>query len=546
MKPEQYIQTARKLADYLAFVQKEDGSFPDRVTYGFTFSALFWLFFNKEKYNKNIDKALNAFNNQDKHDKEFPWEFNNYAILKIIKYYPQYANRLCVDYCKNKGTPVTNWRLLRVVNEAMVKGNITKYTNELKTAIRLITNDGFICDEPNTRSFQYHCFSTFLIGQLYIIIKYKPIGKIFLKSALWIADKILSNGQTLYLGRGQEQIFGYGALLFVLELAYKLTDCSLFSEKATKVLDYLVTFQRDDGSFPLVLRYNDKEHQLTTVNDKPYGWFSYNTLFDYLPFLGYCLTECIRISKISIDKFKHEEFHICQSPDIFYIKKRRYEAVWTIPTSGKGYWNDELPVPLIIKDNPKTPIYGGDPIWTDIYSPGIIPLPYGILNNSVLNKNILLRLYFMIKTRLSHWCYRNYYRRVYNKGIPYFFANQLNYKKTSNGFIGENIWLLYERKFCFEDKNVEIIDTVRVKKKIVFSSFYPINLFFFYCRNIKELDKEFLVLRYQELEIRIEGIKGRILIDEQASPAGRLTWIREDISTQFIDTIERKVKILLK
>lgn len=543
MRIKQYAQIFCKIADYLASVQREDGCFPDRTFYGFTFSILLWLF-DQERYKKNIDRAIESFNNQDKINKEFPWEFNNYAILKIIKYYPQYSNRLSVDYCKNKGTRVTNWRLLRVVNEAIVKGSISKYNKDFKESLMLIADDGFICDEPNTRSFQYHCFSAFLVGELYLITKDKNIGEIFLKATLWIANKILSNGQALYLGRGQEQIFGYGALLFVLELAYKLTDYQFFSEKATKVLDYLATFQRNDGSFPLVLRHNDKEQVLLTTKEKPYGWFSYNTLFDYIPFLGYCLTECIRISKISINKIKYEELNITQNSNkIFNIKKRKYEAVWAIPTQGRGYWNDEMPVPYIIKDIPITPIYGGDPIWTDSYSPALIPLPYGLFNISVLNKNILLKLSW-IRNRLSHWCYRNYYRQISNDNPPYFFANQLRYKNTSSGFRGENLWFQHERTFWFDEEAVEVSDTIVFKKKMKISSFYPVNCFLFPCEI--EKNKNSLIGKSSHFEVRIKEIEGKILVDKQPSPLGQLMWIREDIGNQTKNNIERKIKIILK
>lgn len=545
MRIKQYAQILCKLADYLTSVQRENGDFPDRVNYGFTFSVLLWLF-EQGKYKKNINKAIDAFNNQDKTDKEFPWEFNNYAILKIIKYCPEYTKSLSVDYLKNKGTPVTNWRLLRLVNKARIEGRISKKDLEFKKVLKLTSSEGLICDEPNTRSFQYHCFSVFLMGELSLITKDKDIEEIFLKAALWIANRILSNGQALYLGRGQEQIFGYGALLFVIELAYKLTEHQFFSEKATKVLTYLSTFQRDDGSFPLVLRHNDKEQVLLTVKDKPYGWFSYNTLFDYMPFLGYCLTECIRISETSVNKIKYEGLDITQNSDkIFYIKKRGYEAVWAIPTKGRGYWNDEMPVPYIIKGIPITPIYGGDPIWTDIYSPALIPLPYGIVKTSLLNKRLFFNLSFKIKNRLSHWCYKNYYRQIFDDEIPYFFANQLGYKYTPLGFRGENLWFQHKRNFWFSEEMVQISDTIRFKKEMELSSFYSLNLFLFHC-GIREKNKGLLVAEGPNFEIKIERIEGKILIDEQLSPLGRLIWIREDIGSLVRGVINRRVEICLK
>ena len=66
---------------------------------------------------------------------------------------------------------------------------------------------------------------------------------------------ILSSGDALFIGRGQQHILGYGALIYVLEWfglnhPNEKTDVSL-----ARVKKYVFGFRRADGSFPLRQRH---------------------------------------------------------------------------------------------------------------------------------------------------------------------------------------------------------------------------------------------------------------------------------------------------
>ena len=58
-----------------------------------------------------------------------------------------------------------------------------------------------------------------------------------------------------------------------------------------KLVNKVLKFQKEDGFIPLVLRSNNPENDKESFSNssKPSGWYSYNSSFDYLPFLSYCL-----------------------------------------------------------------------------------------------------------------------------------------------------------------------------------------------------------------------------------------------------------------
>jgi hypothetical protein len=551
---EKYYQgIINKLNRFLTSIQKEDGSYPGVTNYGYTFSALFWSYCGIEEHKEYAEKALKAHVAQDKDYFDYHWEFNNYALLKLKEREPSLITS--VPWQRNKGTQVTNWRLIRIVNAYRATNKKYYLLRLIPVLLGKISNDGLIRDEKSlrshTRSFQYHTFSAVLIGELFILSNLKIIGELFLKATHFIAEKIMENGRTLYLGRGQEQIFGYSALLYCLELAYKLTHEKKFTEKTINILTLLKSFQREDGSFPLVLNGEEFKSGLLSSDDKPLGWYSYNTPFDYLPFMGVYFCEALNLCK------QENISHSLELPPVNEKAKKEikrglcvnYEYCYAIPTGGKGYYSDEMPIPFIVskKNSEITPIYGGDPIWTEYYTPSCIPLPYGLVDQVFLKKNKFFQWCFNKKIKLSHWCYRYYYQQISNGDLLYFFANQLKYKNTLYGFTGENHWIRHERRFFFEEDRVEILDTIKLKKRMKFVSLYPVNFFLLPCK-IENDRKNLGVLRCEDSNfiVKIEGIEGKILIGEQPSPFGKLIWIREDTVNLTNDIVQRRIEIYLK
>ena len=555
-KKKYYREIIEKLDKFLISIQKDDGTYPGKTNYGYTFSALFWSYCGIREHSKYIERALGAYFRQDKNYFDYPWEFNNYALLKLKEKAPFLA--LSVPWWCNKGTKVTNWRILRIINAYRATKKKYYLLKLIPTLFRKISKDGLIIDERSlrscSRSFQYHTFSTALLGELFVLSKIKIIGKLFLKATFFITDKIMRNGRALYLGRGQEQIFGYSALLYCLELAYKLTHIREFNKKVLDVLSLLRTFQRKNGSFPLVLNEEEFKEGLLSSNERPLGWYSYNTPFDYLPFTGVYLYESFELYKakdarpiLDLSKINKEIKKIKEKKkEIIKESCDTYEYCYALPTGGKGYYSDEMPFPFIVtKDGREiTPIYGGDPIWVKDYTPSSIPLPWGIIEQKFIEKHKLFKWCFFLNIKLSHWGYRNYYQNNRNNNVPYFFANQLKYQTTPSGFIGKNPWIWHERDFHFDKDKIKIVDIIKLKRVINFLSFYPVNLFLFSCKIEKDKNK-LKLLNSNELNfhIKVKGIQNKIIVSKQKSPLGSLIWVKEDIKILNKDTIKREIEI---
>lgn len=323
-------------------------------------------------------KLLSAYELLDKNDSQFHWEFNNYALLD---YYQHSHDKTVETYLKPlhfKNTPCTNWTLLRS-NSRLKSGIDTDIAiSEAKEKIvKFQLPSGLILDDPGVKSFQYHCFSMAMIGEIYEQTDDSYFFDSFIRGVEFIRHFILSNGEALYIGRGQNQSFGYGALIYILALAYRYTQDRTLLGDIDLVLVFLSIFQREDGSFPLVMNNLEKEiPQVVDMRDPQFaGWYPYNNYFDYLPFMGFFLAKASTILS-NLDKSElcykaREPYH-----DNEFVKTvtEYYEAVLSRPG---GYWSNDLPIPYIIADSKNiTPCYGGEQFQSSLYNLKGIPLPF--------------------------------------------------------------------------------------------------------------------------------------------------------------------------
>ena len=235
-------------------------------------------------------KARTCLLRQDTADPNYSWEFVVMALQK--------AKRLCIDPTfdwpldvhRAKGTRMFNWFLLRQVNRDWFSCSSEWTLVKLRLARWIYTKpDGLILDEFRTRSLQYHAFCLYLLCDL---VEQHPNARFL---AEWLVQGVryslqhaLSNGVSLWIGRGQEQIFGYGALAYACEFVHARLE-ALPDNKLDAIQRRILAFQREDGSFPLVLREQDAEAPWPMREPLPPGWYGYNVLGDYLPFLGHAL-----------------------------------------------------------------------------------------------------------------------------------------------------------------------------------------------------------------------------------------------------------------
>lgn len=291
-----YYESAVKLVGHLNSKLVNE-LYPDQTTWGYAFSLLAALEINKDLQNDEFaKKALDSLVTQDKASSNYSWEFVVYALHRSKKICSD-SSLINYSYAE-KGTRMVNWTLLRQLNRINHGKDSFRVGPILRAIKHFFTQDtGQILDELKTRSLQYHAFCLFVLAEL-DQTGYHPLVKEWLISGCRFAcSMILKNGTALYIGRGQEQIFGYGSLIFALEYAnskYKLA----IESKVDHIWCYLQGFQREDGSFPLVLIPHQLEKpNVSFIKDKPHGWFGYNTLYDYQPFLAYCLARADKFKK---------------------------------------------------------------------------------------------------------------------------------------------------------------------------------------------------------------------------------------------------------
>ncbi len=381
------------IAGYLDRVIREHKGFPARSFYGESFS--YWLFsLSGERYRESLDNLVLAYVSKDKEAPNFHWEFNKYAWISVLNIVGNSESEIkdLVFPLRFKGTPATNWMLLRCCTQILANADDTQ---ALQDARKILSDyqspSGLIKDEVGVRSLQYHCFSSILAAEISMQCNDAVLRDRFIKSANFIENIVLRTGDALYVGRGQQQSFGYGAIIYLLALAGYLTKGLRYIRKMELCIAFLTDFQRQDGSFPLVLNgVEDGFPASAALADPLYsGWYAYNNYFDYLPFLGVMLAKAENVLSAMIDKHKeifvdsptntHENESRYQDADFLVVHRSGYEAVLARTGGhwkGGGLWTNDLPMPYVVCRGKRiTPSYGGEQYGRTLFGTRGIPLP---------------------------------------------------------------------------------------------------------------------------------------------------------------------------
>jgi len=170
---------------------------------------------------------------------------------------------------------------------------------ELLVVRHWFSRDGLIEDQRGAYTMQYHAFCLSVLGEiLHGPLKDDSILSVWFRDSIEaFSQLVLPGGQCNYLGRGSLQSFGYAAACLAFAHAYRLFKVPHYLEKLGQIFNYLRSFQRGNGSLPLVLR-EGKEGDPTTMdlsNPEFCGWWSYNNFYDYLPFTGGILARTAHI-----------------------------------------------------------------------------------------------------------------------------------------------------------------------------------------------------------------------------------------------------------
>ncbi|MRS01742.1 hypothetical protein EG832_00705 [bacterium] len=352
------------------------GAFPGRTFYGETFTLALFALSGIETQVKS-GCMLERYERMDRSAPEFHWEFNNYALLIYRDLTGDSRVDRLVFPLRMKGTTCTNWTLLRFVSECLADGDHKKLAGE---ACQLLNNrqlpSGLILDDKQVKSFQYHCFSAAMIYELYLLTGDFLLRDRFLRAVVFIRRFILNNGEALYIGRGQNQSFGYGTLIYILACAYKLTRDATLLDQLELVVSYLKSYRREHGNFPLVIGGGEKRipEAVSLIDPEFAGWYPYNNYYDYLPFLGFFLAKAAAVLESNVigpvQRYSAGDYN---DPDFRIVRRNKYTAVLSRPG---GYWTNYLAIPYVMGSERLMPCYGGEQFQDSLYDERMLGLPY--------------------------------------------------------------------------------------------------------------------------------------------------------------------------
>ncbi len=455
LRREQYRSAARDIARYLAARQRRDGGFPGPDSYGVACSLWLWSHFGVE-FARELDRAWRRLKASPP---KTHGELNIYALLHCRERLGSGPVDALARRLRFGRRHSANWMLLRSVCRAQQGGFLSSARSlaEARAVLLRYARGGHICDRPKVRSFAYHAFCGALLADLWRELGAAWVGKAVVGAARFLAPFVLPNGDALYIGRGQQQIFGYGALLYLLEAAAQLSGDRSFEEVAGRVLRRVLRFQRRDGSFPLVLREGEEAEPWEPDASRP-GWYSYQRYADYLPFLGCMLLKAAEVDLARASVSEAEP----RSPHFLIHDSSRYTAVVAVPGGAPA---NDLPFPYVCLDGESVfPCYGGE---GDTIAAEAVPLPYGVLPSS----------------------------RVYS------FRDRLRYRLQGTQLIGGSRLVRHVRSFRFEEEGFGCTDSLSFRRPCEFESFVALNFLF---RALRPLDGSSFETWHRDVRARLE------------------------------------------
>jgi hypothetical protein len=432
LRREQYRAAARRIARYLAERQRQDGGFPGPDSYGVACSLWLWSHFGVE-FARQLGRAWQRLKADPP---KTHGEFNIYALLHCRERLGAGAVDALLRQLRFGGRHSANWALLRAVCRARQGPFLApgRSRAEARAVLLRYARRGLIHDRPNVRSFGYHAFCGALLAELWRECGARWMGRAAVDAARFLAPFVLPNGDALYVGRGQQQIFGYGALLHLLEAGAQLTGDCAFEQLAEQVLARVLRFQHRDGSLPLVLREGEEGEPWQPDASRP-GWYSYNRYADYLPFLGCMLLKAAEVELDAADAREPRPQH----PAFLMHEESRYRAVVAVPG---GTPTNDLPFPYVcVAGESIFPCYGTE---GDEAAPEAVSLPYGVLDGG----------------------------QVYSP------RDQLRYRIQGHELTGESRLLRHVRTFRFRGDGFDCVDAILFRRHCAFESFVPANFLF--------------------------------------------------------------------
>lgn len=533
-------EAAYEIAYWLANQLTLDG-FPARTFYGESFCLWLWSQFPDEFSSEITQIRPIALQKLNRNDIDGHPEFNLFALLE----YCQTANLPITELPsldpKFRNTANSNWLLLgnlgRVLwnnlNQKEIYSQKVLYWHT-KLLLRMQQqSDGLIRDDRlysrqlpipllygkggqlgiqylprlSNLSLQYHCFSLALLQKLYTETDW-PLTQHIKYGIDAILQFTLPNGDTNYLGRGQQQIFGYAALLFVLSEFCKDTNNSTYATKWHKIWRFFLSYQREDLSWPLVLRQDEKGFpEKVNISDPRWlGWYGYNNYFDYLPLLGAFLAQCdLPDIPSNLEQVHNTQSLITDRHAV--IEQKIWKGTITKP---EGALSHDQPIPyLCVNGRSILPCYGGDESQGGLYNLSMLPLPFFKLKDE---KFIYLR-------SILKW--------------------KLKSKSPTQVLLkGKGKWATFTRLYEWTDNYIHFQDhlTIHPNHRTSPKNLLQVIPFQFCCFQLHQLkSNHYEIFRNPIVTLHIKDLEKEPQLLEGYSPTSKLKIIREqlDWSKQF-------------
>ena len=263
-----------------------------------------WLASMLDEGSPAYERISAALSFHEHHSRRYPfaadephWEFNNYAWMEtwlfLHRRMPTLAKRLKLSLLHAPWHPRpygTNWKLM-LASFLLLRGktfhrplDLLLGQGYLAWSLKMQDHDGCILDVPRngSRSLQYHAYSTALLFRMWEhgLFWHPSLKRRTLKAAKWLAIHTAPDGNCNWRGRGQFQLFGYAAALYVFAIAARFNPdkADRYLSRFQRLSKFLEGYQQPEGSWPLVLNgFPDEEH---------IGWYDYNYKTVYNAFAG--------------------------------------------------------------------------------------------------------------------------------------------------------------------------------------------------------------------------------------------------------------------
>ena len=223
----------------------------------------------------------------------FHWDFKNLAFLEamsLLRNHDKNLDHPSIELSHKfvqSGSLGINWFAMRSRFHSLLYDECGGICRWIKSVLNLLPvlascrKDGSIDDFLFTsKPIQYSLYSACLLSRNSLLSAHKR-ELIVSKALKYLFRYVLPTGQFNYRGRGHEQIFGYATALYLLIFSLRMQNQSP-EFNCLNLLDtiatYLVSFQGEDGLFPLVL---NKE-----PSSSKWGYYDYHFQSVYNSFLS--------------------------------------------------------------------------------------------------------------------------------------------------------------------------------------------------------------------------------------------------------------------